>query len=74
MSKVTILNHPLIDHKMAIIRDKNTPKKLFRENVNLRNEHENLNHNEAPIEQNKNQIKKIGLALFLSPEQKPEFY
>jgi uracil phosphoribosyltransferase len=34
MSKVTILNHPLIDHKMAIIRDKNTPTKLFRENVN----------------------------------------
>ena len=34
MSKVTILNHPLIDHKMSIIRDKNTNTKLFRENVN----------------------------------------
>ena len=34
MSKVTVLNHPLIDHKMAIIRDKATPTKLFRENVN----------------------------------------
>lgn len=34
MGKVTILNHPLIDHKMAIIRDKNTNTKSFRENVN----------------------------------------
>ena len=34
MSKVTILNHPLIDHKMSIIRDKNTGTKSFRENVN----------------------------------------
>ncbi|MDL2292883.1 uracil phosphoribosyltransferase [Acholeplasma sp. OttesenSCG-928-E16] len=33
MSKVLILNHPLIDHKMAIIRDKNTSTKDFRENV-----------------------------------------
>lgn len=34
MGKVTILNHPLIDHKMSIIRDKNTNTKSFRENVN----------------------------------------
>lgn len=34
MGKVTILNHPLIDHKMAIIRDKQTNTKSFRENVN----------------------------------------
>lgn len=34
MGKVTILNHPLIDHKMSIIRDKNTNTKNFRENVN----------------------------------------
>ncbi len=34
MAKVKILNHPLIDHKMSIIRDKNTNTKSFRENVN----------------------------------------
>jgi uracil phosphoribosyltransferase len=34
MGKVTILNHPLIDHKMSIIRDKSTNTKSFRENVN----------------------------------------
>lgn len=34
MAKVTILNHPLIDHKMAIIRNKDTNTKSFRENVN----------------------------------------
>lgn len=34
MAKVTILNHPLIDHKMSIIRDKTTNTKSFRENVN----------------------------------------
>lgn len=34
MSRVTILNHPLIDHKMSIIRDKGTNTKSFRENVN----------------------------------------
>ena len=34
MARVTILNHPLIDHKMSIIRDKNTNTKSFRENVN----------------------------------------
>lgn len=33
MSKLVILNHPLIDHKMSIIRDKNTSTKSFRENV-----------------------------------------
>ena len=34
MSKVVILDHPLIEHKMAIIRNKNTETKTFRENVN----------------------------------------
>ncbi|MEC9485098.1 MAG: uracil phosphoribosyltransferase [Candidatus Izemoplasma sp.] len=34
MAKVTVLNHPLIDHKMSIIRDKSTNTKRFRENVN----------------------------------------
>ena len=34
MAKVTVLNHPLIDHKMSLIRDKNTDTKKFRENVN----------------------------------------
>jgi uracil phosphoribosyltransferase len=33
MSKVHILNHPLIDHKMCKIRDKSTDTKTFRENV-----------------------------------------
>ena len=30
---VVVVNHPLIDHKMSIIRDKNTNTKTFRENV-----------------------------------------
>lgn len=34
MSKVVIINHPLIEHKLAIIRNKNTDTKTFRENVN----------------------------------------
>jgi uracil phosphoribosyltransferase len=34
MGKVKVLNHPLIDHKMSIIRDKTTNTKAFRENVN----------------------------------------
>ena len=34
MGRVTILNHPLIDQKMSIIRDKNTNTKNFREGVN----------------------------------------
>jgi uracil phosphoribosyltransferase len=34
MSKVVEFNHPLIQHKMSIIRDKNTDTKTFRENVN----------------------------------------
>jgi len=34
MSKLVILDHPLIDHKMAIIRNKETETKKFRENVN----------------------------------------
>lgn len=34
MSKVTVLDHPLIQHKLTIIRDKNTGTKNFREVVN----------------------------------------
>jgi len=34
MGKVVEIKHPLIDHKMAIIRNKNTDTKTFRENVN----------------------------------------
>lgn len=34
MGKVVILDHPLIDHKMAIIRNIATDTKSFRENVN----------------------------------------
>ncbi len=34
MGKLTIFNHPLIDHKMAIIRNKNTDTKTFRHLVN----------------------------------------
>lgn len=34
MGKLVILNHPLIDHKMAKIRNKETDSKIFRENVN----------------------------------------
>jgi uracil phosphoribosyltransferase len=33
MSKVIVLKHPLIEHKLTIIRDKNTGSKAFRENV-----------------------------------------
>jgi len=33
MSKVTIFDHPLIHHKMAILRDKRTSSKQFRELV-----------------------------------------
>ena len=33
MGKLAILHHPLIDHKLAKIRDKNTDTKTFRENV-----------------------------------------
>ncbi len=33
MSKLTVLKHPLIEHKMAIIRDKNTGTKEFREAI-----------------------------------------
>ena len=31
MSKVYIMDHPLIHHKLAILRDKETPVKEFRE-------------------------------------------
>ena len=34
MGKVVTINHPLIDHKMAIIRNQATDTKTFRENVN----------------------------------------
>ncbi|MDD3130168.1 MAG: uracil phosphoribosyltransferase [Candidatus Izemoplasmatales bacterium] len=34
MSKVVVFDHPLIQHKMSIIRNKNTDTKTFRENVN----------------------------------------
>ncbi len=34
MSKVVILNHPLIDHKMSIVRDISTKTKQFKELVN----------------------------------------
>ena len=30
----TILQHPLVDHRMALMRDQSTPPKLFRELVN----------------------------------------
>ncbi len=33
MSKLTVLKHPLIEHKMAIVRDKNTNTKDFREAI-----------------------------------------
>ncbi len=33
MENVTVLNHPLISHKVAILRDKNTNTKQFRELV-----------------------------------------
>ena len=31
MSKVCVFDHPLIQHKLSILRDKNTPVKVFRE-------------------------------------------
>ena len=31
MSNITITNHPLIQHKLSILRDKDTPSKDFRE-------------------------------------------
>lgn len=34
MSKFTVLNHPLIQHKLTIIRDKNAGTKVFREVAN----------------------------------------
>ena len=33
MSKPIITDHPLIQHKVTLIRDKNTPSKEFRELV-----------------------------------------
>lgn len=33
MENVTIINHPLISHKTALLRDKNTDTKMFRELV-----------------------------------------
>ena len=34
MSKVTVIDHPLVQHKLAYLRDKNTGTKQFRELVN----------------------------------------
>ena len=34
MSKVTVMNHPLISHKLAILRHKDTKSKDFRELLN----------------------------------------
>ncbi|WP_275484675.1 uracil phosphoribosyltransferase, partial [Oenococcus oeni] len=34
MSKFTVINHPLIQHKLRILRDKNTSTKDFRDLVN----------------------------------------
>ena len=34
MAKFTVLNHPLIQHKLTIIRNKNTGTKVFREVAN----------------------------------------
>ena len=34
MKNVTELNHPLIEHKLSILRDKKTGTKEFRELVN----------------------------------------
>ncbi|HOB21188.1 MAG TPA: uracil phosphoribosyltransferase, partial [Candidatus Atribacteria bacterium] len=34
MSKVHVMDHPLIQHKLTLIRDKNTGVKEFREMVN----------------------------------------
>lgn len=31
MSKITVTDHPLIQHKLSILRDKNTPSKDFKE-------------------------------------------
>ena len=33
MSKVTVIDHPLVQHKLALLRDKNTGAKQFRELV-----------------------------------------
>ena len=33
MSKVVIFNHPLMSHKLALIRDENTNTKDFRETI-----------------------------------------
>ena len=34
MSKVYVFDHPLVHHKLSVLRDKNTPVKEFRELVN----------------------------------------
>ena len=33
MSKVTVIDHPLVQHKLALLRDKETGTKAFRELV-----------------------------------------
>ena len=30
---LTVLDHPLVDHKLTVLRDKNTPSNIFRELV-----------------------------------------
>ena len=30
---IHVLNHPLVDHKLTVLRDKNTPSSTFRELV-----------------------------------------
>lgn len=34
MGKIFVMDHPLIQHKLSLIRDKNTGSKEFRELVN----------------------------------------
>ncbi|MDO4916501.1 MAG: uracil phosphoribosyltransferase [Rothia sp. (in: high G+C Gram-positive bacteria)] len=31
--KITVLDHPLVDHKISVLRDKNTPSPIFRQLV-----------------------------------------
>lgn len=31
--QITVLNHPLVDHKISVLRDKNTPSPIFRQLV-----------------------------------------
>ena len=38
----TILNHALINHKLTIMRDKNTNNVVFKDNLDVRNNIDNL--------------------------------